>query len=628
MTLELSPLWISLKTVFTATLIAFFLGIIVARWMFTYQGKAKVWLDALLTLPLVLPPTVVGFFLLLLFGRNSFFGHIFSLIGVEIIFSWPATVIAATIVAFPLMYRTTLGAFGQIDLNLLGAARTLGASEWDVFWRVTLPLAWQGILAGTILAFARALGEFGATLMLAGNITGKTQTIPIAIFTASEGGEMDKALAWVLIIVAISLIAIVGLNFVSVPQQGGTVKQLSFPFRWRQRFSNKIAASVDRFQSSMIDKQGLGGKSSTSPASLQMEVIKDNLGFTLDVAFSADSEPLGLLGSSGSGKSMTLRCLAGLETPTEGKIVLNDRVLFDSEAKINLPSRQRRIGVLFQNYALFPHMTVAENIAFGLRYCKTQARQRLSPAKLNRRVAEQIALVHLEGLENRYPRQLSGGQQQRVALARALAIEPEALLLDEPLSALDTYLRYQITKQLIETLSLYHGVTLFVTHNLAEAYRVCQNLLVLSQGKAIVNDYKANIFERAKSRTVAQLTECKNFSRAEPISPNQIKAIEWNCILNVIEPLPDNFAYLGIRAHHIKFTDNANQENCFLAWQVETNETPHCMTIYLKLHSPPHDLADHHLQAEVSKEKWNEIKDRPFPWHISLEPLQLMLMTA
>lgn len=627
MALELSPLWISLKTVLTATMIAFCLGITVARWMFVYQGKAKVWLDALLTLPLVLPPTVVGFFLLLLFGHNSLFGYFCSLIGVEIIFSWTATVIAATIVAFPLIYRTTLGAFGQIDLNLLGAARTLGASEWDVFWRVTLPLAWQGILAGTILAFARALGEFGATLMLAGNIPGQTQTIPIAIFTASEAGEMNEALAWVLIIVAISLATIVGLNYVSRPQQSGTVKQLSFPLRWRRRFDHKIATSVDRLQSSMNSQQALFGNTPRTPASLQMQVIKDNPGFTLDVAFSADSEPLGLLGSSGSGKSMTLRCLAGLETPTEGKIVLNNRVLFDSEAKINLPSRQRRIGVLFQNYALFPHMTVAENIAFGLRYCKTKGR-RLSRSQLNQRVAEQITLVHLQGLENRYPKQLSGGQQQRVALARALATEPEALLLDEPLSALDTYLRYQITKQLIETLALYHGVTLFVTHNLAEAYRVCQNLLILSQGKAIANDYKANIFERTRSRTVAQLTECKNFSRAELISPTQIRAVEWDCILNAIEPLPDNFAYLGIRAHHIKFVDNANQENCFQAWQVQTNETPHCMTIYLKLHSPPHDLTDHHLQAEVSKEKWSEIKDRPFPWQISLEPLQLLLMTA
>ena len=627
MSLELSPLWISLKTVFTATMIAFFLGITVARWMFVYQGKAKVWLDALLTLPLVLPPTVVGFFLLLLFGRNSIFGHFCSLLGIEIIFSWTATVIAATVVAFPLMYRTTLASFQQINLNLLGAARTLGATEWDIFWRITLPLAWQGILAGTILAFARALGEFGATLMLAGNIPGQTQTIPIAIFAASEAGEMSEALAWVLIIVAISLAVIVGLNYISRPQQGKTAKPLSFPFRWRRRFSSKIEVSVDRLQSSMTNKQGLLGKMTKSTASLQMKAIKDNPGFTLDVAFSADSEPLGLLGSSGSGKSMTLRCLAGLETPTEGKIVLNERVLFDSEAKINLPSRQRRIGVLFQNYALFPHMTVAENIAFGLRYCKNKGR-RLSRQQINQRVAKQITLVHLEGLENRYPSQLSGGQQQRVALARALAIEPEALLLDEPLSALDTYLRNQITKQLIEALAVYHGVTLFVTHNLAEAYRVCQNLLVLSQGKAIANDFKANIFERATSLTVAQLTECKNFSRAQPISPTQVKAIEWDCILNVIEPLPDDFSYLGIRAHHIKFVDNTNQENSFQAWQVQTNETPHSMTIYLKLHSPPQDAVNYHLQAEVSKEKWCEIKDRPFPWRICLEPLQLMLMTS
>jgi molybdate transport system permease protein len=156
---------------------------------------------------------VVGFLLLLLFGANSPIGKFLKLLGITIIFSWPATVIAATVVAFPLMYQTARGAFEQIDTNVLNAARTLGGSEWRIFWQVILPLAWPGLLAGTILAFARALGEFGATLMLAGNIPGQTQTMPMAIFFAVEGGDMNQGLAWVLIILAISLGVITALNY-------------------------------------------------------------------------------------------------------------------------------------------------------------------------------------------------------------------------------------------------------------------------------------------------------------------------------------------------------------------------------------------------------------------------------
>src|SRR5439155_5753802 len=183
----------------------FVLGIAAARAMSAYKGRGRGLLDGILILPLVLPPTVVGFFLLLLFGRRSAIGHALEQIGLTVAFSWPATVIAATVVAFPLMYRTALGAFEQVNPNLLQAARTLGAGEWTVFRRVLLPLAAPGVVAGTVLAFARALGEFGATLMLAGNIPGRTQTMPIAIFSAAESGDMRAAMVWVALIVVLSL---------------------------------------------------------------------------------------------------------------------------------------------------------------------------------------------------------------------------------------------------------------------------------------------------------------------------------------------------------------------------------------------------------------------------------------
>lgn len=213
MNFDLSPAWISIKVTLTATAIVFFLGLMIAWLMSNYNGRWKGLIDGILTLPLVLPPTVAGFGILLLIGKNGPIGNFLEIFGVNIIFSWYAAVIAAIVVAFPLMYKTTMGAFQQIDPNILSAARTLGASEAKVFWQVAVPVARPGIAAATALTFARCLGEFGATLMVAGSIPGKTETIPIAIYFATQGGEMQVALVWVLIIFAISLTVLVINNY-------------------------------------------------------------------------------------------------------------------------------------------------------------------------------------------------------------------------------------------------------------------------------------------------------------------------------------------------------------------------------------------------------------------------------
>ena len=205
MTFDLSPILISLETALTATAIVLVLGLAAAGWRAGRRSRAWELLDGLLLLPLVLPPSVVGFFLVVLFGRYGPLGRLLWRLGVTIVFSWPATVIAAAVVAFPLMYLTLCGALEQLDPNMLEAARTLGASEWEVFVAVALPLVWPGILAGTVLSFARALGEFGATLMLAGNIPGRTQTIPVAIYFAIEAGDTRQALGWAAVVLVISL---------------------------------------------------------------------------------------------------------------------------------------------------------------------------------------------------------------------------------------------------------------------------------------------------------------------------------------------------------------------------------------------------------------------------------------
>ena len=210
--MDLYPLWLSLRVAFLATLLTFVLGLIAAHFTVKLRyGKGV--LDGLFTLPLVLPPTVVGFFLLVVFGKNGLIGQLLGKVGVTVIFSWTGAVIASTVVSFPLMYRTARGAFEQIDRNLLSAGRTLGMSEAELFFHVILPNSIPSVMAGTILAFARALGEFGATIMLAGNIPHRTQTVSIAIYSAVQAGDWNIAYRWTGIIICFSFVTIVLMNW-------------------------------------------------------------------------------------------------------------------------------------------------------------------------------------------------------------------------------------------------------------------------------------------------------------------------------------------------------------------------------------------------------------------------------
>lgn len=225
--MELAPLYISLKTSLLATVIAFFLGLYAAR-AAARLGKWQGVFDGLVTLPLVLPPTVVGFFLLVCLGRNSLIGGFLARFDLRVVFSWEATVVAAVVVSFPLMYKTARGAFLQIDETLIHAARTLGMSETRIFWRIIVPLSWPGIAAGTMLAFARALGEFGATIMLAGNIPGKTQTMATAIYSAVQAGDDRTAYHWAGLIALLSLAIMIPAQYWSSKRKhvraGGAVR--------------------------------------------------------------------------------------------------------------------------------------------------------------------------------------------------------------------------------------------------------------------------------------------------------------------------------------------------------------------------------------------------------------------
>ncbi|MBE5864739.1 MAG: molybdate ABC transporter permease subunit [Lachnospiraceae bacterium] len=213
--MDYTPLWISVKVAICATVFTFFLGLPAAR-LVVNMRKFKGLIDGIFSLPMVLPPTVVGFFLLILFGRNSAIGKILEKLDAGVIFTWQGAVLAAVVVAFPIMYRTARGALEQVDMNLIHAARTLGMTEVQIFFKILLPVARPGIVAATILAFARALGEFGATIMIAGNIPGKTQTMSLAIYTAMQSGNRELAYRWVAIIMTISVVTMILMNCIVV----------------------------------------------------------------------------------------------------------------------------------------------------------------------------------------------------------------------------------------------------------------------------------------------------------------------------------------------------------------------------------------------------------------------------
>ena len=222
MTIDLSPIIISLRTATLSIIVTFFLGVAAAQLVFRLKSKTmKTILDGLFTLPLVLPPTVAGFFLLYIFGMRRPIGKFFiEYFAVKVAFSWGATVLAAVVISFPLMYRAARGAFEQVDPDVLSAGRTIGMSEWKIFWKVQLPIAWPGVISGAVLAFARGLGEFGATAMIAGNIKGKTRTLPLAVYSAVASGNMKEAGEYVAVRVCISFIVVICMNYFSMEKKG------------------------------------------------------------------------------------------------------------------------------------------------------------------------------------------------------------------------------------------------------------------------------------------------------------------------------------------------------------------------------------------------------------------------
>jgi len=275
--------------------------------------------------------------------------------------------------------------------------------------------------------------------------------------------------------------------------------------------------------------------------------IKKRLGsFELNSCFEAEpGEVLGILGSSGCGKSITLRCIAGIITPDFGKIVLDGKTLFDSKKHLSLRPQQREVGLFFQNYALFPNMTVEQNILTGLSREKDKAEKKKACAAM-------IEMLRLTGLEKHKPHQLSGGQQQRVALARILVSKPKIVMLDEPFSALDSYLRWQTEMDISEVLREFNMTTLLVSHSRDEIYRMCDKVCVVSQGSFEKRIDVNELFTNPGTISAALLSGCRNFSAIERIDENHIRAIDWNTTLECTQEVLPSHAFIGVRSHSFR----------------------------------------------------------------------------
>ena len=348
--------------------------------------------------------------------------------------------------------------------------------------------------------------------------------------------------------------------------------------------------------------------------SLIVDIHRDFGGFVLDAAFEAENGITCLLGSSGCGKSLTLKCIAGIEKPDRGHIELDGVVLFDSEKRINLPPQSRRVGYLFQNYALFPNMTVRQNILCGLNREKNRTEK-------ERRLRDMLKLMQLDGLEERKPSQLSGGQQQRVALARILVNEPRMLMLDEPFSALDAHLRDSLKVELRDMLQEYGREVLMVTHSRDEAYNMSSRIAVMDKGRLLCIKDTKDLFADPGNTPAAILTGCKNIAPARKTGIHEVEIPIWGIRLQTAQEVKDGLTAVGVRAHY--YNPSAPQNRwpvTYLEEMEEPFEEPFEVIIQFRYagqnpDSPP-------VWWRISKDK----KPQQFPTELGISPANILLL--
>jgi ABC-type sulfate/molybdate transport systems ATPase subunit/ABC-type sulfate transport system permease component len=429
-------------------------------------------IELLIYLPLALPPLVSGILLLFLFGPYTTLGQLF---GGGLTDSFTGVVIAQMFVAAPFLVVAARAAFTAVDPTLETVAATLGRRPFSRFVRVSLRLAWPGILAGMLLTWLRAFGEFGATIMVAYH----PYTLPVYTYVSFGIGGLDAVLAPVVVAIAAAL-AVVGLA--RIP--------------W--------AAVIRRHRSTRLPAPEKPSREAQPEPRLSFELAKHFRGFELELAHNAESRRLALLGASGAGKSLTLQLIAGTIQADDGTVALGSHQLG------RLPPEDRRVGYVPQDYALFPHLDVWHQLTFA-----PDANPSVASYWLTR--------LGLEGLERRLPAQLSGGQRQRVALARALSREPQLLLLDEPLSALDAPVRAELRRHLRTLQHELAATTIVVTHDAEEAALLADELLVLDNGRLIQAGSTGDVLSNPASPQVARLLGIPNIHTGRAVESGAIQ---------------------------------------------------------------------------------------------------------
>lgn len=345
--------------------------------------------------------------------------------------------------------------------------------------------------------------------------------------------------------------------------------------------------------------------------SLSVEIRKNMGDFQLNVRFEADNERLALLGASGCGKSVTLRCIAGILTPDEGKIVLDGVTLFDSAAGIDLPPQKRQVGYLFQQYALFPHMTVRQNIAAAVR---DKTRRSETTARLLHR-------FRLEDAAEKRPAQISGGQQQRCALARILASEPKAILLDEPFSALDSYLKQQLELELTETLDQFPGTVLWVSHDRGEVFRSCRRVCVLESGNSQGTYSLRELFHAPATEAAARLSGCENFTDALP-AQDTVTLPEWGLCLTCHGAEPGKASRAAIRARHVVPAE-PDRENAFPCTVERVVQDVFTTIVLLRPETATSGAQP--LRMELPREVWQTLPDKTH-LTVAIQPRDILLL--
>ena len=343
---------------------------------------------------------------------------------------------------------------------------------------------------------------------------------------------------------------------------------------------------------------------------LDVSIRKRLRDYELSVDFAVKNEVFALLGASGCGKSMTLKCIAGIERPDEGCIVLNGRTLFDSKAGINLPPQRRRVGYLFQNYALFPNMTIAENILFGAVG---------SEAEKKAKMQDSLKRFDLQGLEEAYPSELSGGQQQRVAFARVLSSAAELLLLDEPFSALDSFLKWQMELELMDLLQSYDDAAILVSHDRNEVYRLASRIGVMNRGRFEVMSGRHELFHQPQTLAATLLTGCKNVSSARREGEKTLRAEEWDLSLKAADEVPAGLKYVGLRAHFLAYRQGPS-ENTFRMEVMKVIEDTFSYLVMVRRAGS----RGKPIRWEVDKDFWQSAAGREL--YLYFPPEQLILL--